>query len=87
MSKPTQASIEGRLQDMGEDCAAANYQLSNNELHITESNCADWYAFHADLDAMHDRLLALMEDSQHPEPGPSEYERPDYTGPEYHPTV
>jgi hypothetical protein len=84
--KPTQTSIEGRLQDMAADCEAAHIELANGELFITESNCSDWYSCHADLAAMHDRLLALMEDSTQPEPCPSEYERPEYTGPEYLPT-
>lgn len=84
-NRPTQAGIEGLLQDMGETCTATQYELSNGELHITEDNAADWYAFHADLSAMFDRLQNLIDDSKHPEPTPVEYL--EYSGDEYKPAM
>lgn len=76
MNKPTQAGIEGLLQDMGEVCTGTSYELSNGELFITEANASDWYAFHADLNVMFDRLQNLIDDSKLPDPTPAEYERP-----------
>ena len=83
-NRPTQSSIEGLLQDMGETCTGTMFELSNGELHITEANASDWYAFHSDLSAMFDRLQNLIDDSKHPEPTPAEYE---YSGPEYVPAM
>jgi hypothetical protein len=84
-NRPTQASIEGLLQDMGEVCSGTSYEMTNGELHITEANAADWYALHADLSAMFDRLQNLIDDSKHPEPTPVEYL--EYSGDEYKPAM
>jgi hypothetical protein len=81
-NKPSQAGIEGLLQDMGEVCTGTSFELSNAELFITEANASDWYSLYADLGAMFDRLQNLIDDSRHPEHTPPEYE---YTGREYHP--
>ncbi len=84
-NRPTQAGIEGLLQDMGEVCTGTAYEMTNGELHITEDNASDWYAFHSDLSAMFDRLQNLIDDSKHPEPTPAEYL--EYSGPEYVPAM
>lgn len=84
-NRPTQAGIEGLLQDMGEVCTGTGMELGNSELHITEANASDWYAFHADLSVMFDRLQNLIDDSKHPEETPAEYL--EYSGEEYRPAM
>ena len=73
MNKPTQAAIEGLLQDLGETCTGAMYELCNGELHITEANASDWYSMHAEANALLDKLMNLTERSKEPEPCPPEY--------------
>ncbi len=73
MNKPTQAAIEGLLQDLGELAAGTQYELGNGELHITEANASDWYALHRELDGVFDKLTNLVERSREPEHCPPEY--------------
>lgn len=63
---------------MGDLCTGTMFELSNSELHITEANASDWYAFHSDLNGFYDRLQTLVDDSKTPDPTPFEYEQPIY---------
>lgn len=73
MNKVSDDAIQGLLQDMGELCSGAGFNLGNAELFITEANASDWYAAYAELSGLYDKIFSLVERSAEPEPCPPEY--------------